>query len=141
MSRDTSAIDAAVVGRLLADSALMAAMPGGVYFDVAADGKTQYVLVSHVDASDDHYFENERDEHIVYAIKAVELSTTGSNVGTAARRIDALFDGADFAITGYNLHSSQREKPLRYTEVDDVDRSKRWQHRGGHYEVVAQPLP
>jgi hypothetical protein len=57
-------------------------------------------------------------------------------VKDAAARIDTLLDNGTLAVAGYKLMLIQREERVRVTEVDDVDRSIRWQRRGGRYRVM-----
>lgn len=136
---DSSAVDAAIVGRLLADSTLQGLMPNGVFFDVARHGNTQFVIVSQVAHEDVPMFGATAYERFTYLVKAVELATSGANILAAAARIQALLHRVDFSITGYGLMASKRIERIRYTEVDPDDEDKRWQHRGGHYEVIVSP--
>lgn len=136
---DSSDVDAALVAKLLADAPLMAAMPDGVYFDEAAQGKTKFVIVSLVNETDTPMFGARAFEDAVYLVKAVALSTSGGDVKTAAARIDALLEYGTMAVTGYGLMTMRRESRLRLTEVDAVDASIRWQHRGGRYQVMVSP--
>lgn len=144
---DSSAIDQALIDKLLGDATLMALMPDGVHVDEAPAGKTQFVIVSLVDAHDTPIFEGRGTETGLYLVKAVERSTVAvKNIKAAAARIDALLDPqpplprATLTITGYGLQLLRRESRLRMLEVDDADSSIRWQHRGGRYEVVAAPI-
>lgn len=136
---DSSEVDAALVAKLLADSALMAAMPDGIYFDQAKQNATRYVIVSLVAGRDEPMFQKRAYEERTYLVKAVAKSTTGADVRTAAARIDALLDYGTLAITGYSLMSMRRVEPVRYSEPDDVDLSIKWQHRGGRYTVMVSP--
>jgi hypothetical protein len=49
---DSSEVDAALLARL-ADSELAALLPDGVWFDVAAPGATQFVLVAQLSHADE----------------------------------------------------------------------------------------
>lgn len=133
---DSSDIDAALVAKLQADSALTTAMPDGVFFDEADQGKTKFVIVSLIEEHDEPTFNARAFEDTTYLVKAVAKGTSGTGVRTAAARIDVLLDGQPLAVTGYSLMTMQRVERVRYTEVDDVDASIRWQHRGGRYQVV-----
>lgn len=135
---DPSEIDEALVAKLSAASALMAIFTDGVFFDVAPPGKTKFVLVSLV-FGDDEDVMGETDAGIqtrLYLVKAVEKTTSGTNVKTGARLIHAALQKQSLAITGYSHMVTKRVEPVRYTEVDD-DTDERWQHRGGRYEVMA----
>jgi hypothetical protein len=136
---DSSQVDAAVIGRLLGDATLSSLMSDGVYWDVAAHGKTRFVIVSQVDHSDEPMLQGTAYERFLYLVKAVELSTSGANISAASARIQTLLHDATFAVTGYGLMVSRRVERVRYTEVDEVDRDIRWQHRGGQYEVMVSP--
>ncbi len=136
---DSSEVDAALSAKLLADATLMALMPDGVYFDVAAKSATRFVLISMVTEEDAYVFDGPLWENFTYLVKAVAQSTTGADVKTAAARINTLLNGGTLAPTGYGLMRMQREERIRYTEVDDQDNDIRWQHRGGRYNVLVQP--
>jgi hypothetical protein len=122
---DSSAIDNAVVGVLLADATLASLMPDGVYFGVAKAKATRFVIVSR------------GYEDVVYMIKAVALERTGADVKAAAHRIDQLLEDQPLTIPGYVHMGTCREGRFRYPEVDEVDDTIRWQHRGGNYRVQA----
>ena len=134
---DSSDIDSALVAKLSGDVQLTTLMPDGVFFDQAPQGATKFVLLSIVDEADFPIFQKRGFEDHTYLVKAVELSSSGANVKTAAARIDALLEGGTLTVTGYNVIVMQRVARVRATEVDDVDPSIRWQHRGGRYEIVA----
>lgn len=135
---DSSDIDTAIVTKLQNDATLAALMPGGAHIDEAPAGtKPQFVIVSLVDEHDEPMFGARAFEDAVYLVKAVELSTVAvKNIKAAAARIDALLENGTLTIAGYGLMTLRRESRVRMTEVDDVDASIRWQHRGGRYQVV-----
>ena len=136
---DSSVIDAALVSVLASDSTLMALMTDGVYMDVAENGKTKFVIVSLIDHEDDYVFQGESMETAEYLIKAVDRAKVGTAVKTAAARIHTLLQGTPLTLPGYSHQMTRRTERVRYTEVDDVDKDIRWQHRGGQYQVVASP--
>jgi predicted PhzF superfamily epimerase YddE/YHI9 len=136
MASDSSDVDNALVAKLGADSALLALMPNGVYLDEAPPGATRFVIVSLIDEHDEQQFSARAFEDALYLIEARALSTSGGNVKDAAARIDTLLDNGTLAVAGYKLMLIQREERVRVTEVDDVDRSIRWQRRGGRYRVM-----
>lgn len=139
MPSDSSEVDAAISAKLLGDSTLMAFATDGVFFDVAAQNATKFVIVSLVDEHDELMFNGRAYEDATYLIKAVALATTGADVKTAAARIDVLFDGGTMTVTGYSVMTIKRDARIRFTEVDEADRSIRWQHRGGRYRVMVSP--
>lgn len=135
---DPSEIDAAVVTKLEASSALMALFTDGVYFDVAPPEATKFVVVSLV-ISEDTDVMGEADAGIqtnLYLVKAVEKSPDGSDVKTGAQLIHAALQQQALTIAGYSHMSTLRQERVRYQEVDD-NTDERWQHRGGRYEVMA----
>jgi hypothetical protein len=151
---DSSAIDQAVIEKLLADAPLRALMPDGVFWDKAGASlltnghATRFVFVSFVDERDELMFGGRAYEDGLYLVKASARSDSGGDVRAAAARIDAILHGGDLAIDGYRLMIMQRESRIRLTEDDPGDLSKEWQHRGGRYQVMARaplvaagPLP
>jgi hypothetical protein len=136
---DSSDVDAAVVTKLSGDATLMALTTDGVFMDVSASGETKFVIVSQVAHEDDYVFDGRVWETFTYLIKAVDRSTSGATVKTAAARIDTLLQDVALTITGYGHLLTRRTERVRYTEVDSVDADIRWQHRGGLYQVVAAP--
>ena len=134
---DVLEIDNAVIHVLLTDPTLAGLMPDGVYWDVAKPKAKRFVSVSRVEATDEPVFGSRAYEDVLYLVKAVVLESTGGDVGAAARRIDALLEDQPLTIPGFVHMVTYREEPIRYTEVDEVDDTIRWQHRGGHYRVQA----
>lgn len=136
---DSSTVDDAIVAKLAADSALMAICTDGIYIDEAKQNATKFVIVSLVDEHDAPMFQKRAYEEAMYLVKAVVLGTSGADVKTAAARIDALLDYGTLTPTGYNLMAMRRVERVRYTEVDEIDHSIRWQHGGGRYTVMVSP--
>lgn len=132
---DSSAIDAALLATLVNDATLAALMPDGVWIDEAKQGATRFVIVSLITETDEGDFDGRAYEDALYLVKAVEKSSSGSNAKTAAARIDVLLEDQALTATGYNWMATFREERVRYAEVDAVDASIRWQHRGGRYRV------
>lgn len=141
---DSSDIDAALVAKLQADTGaggLMTLMPGGAWIDEAPPGSVQHVIVSLVDETDGAMFGGRASEDGLYLVKAVEMSNGPTapavkNIKAAAARIDALLEQGTLTVAGYSLMTMRRESRLRLTEVDELDASIRWQHRGGRYQVM-----
>jgi len=145
---DSSDVDAALVLKLQSDTTLAALLPGGWYIDEAPAGLTLFGIVSLVDEHDEPMFGGRAFEDAIYLVKAVEkkpLSGSG-NIKAAAARIDVLLDPqpplppATLTIAGYGLMVSRRDSRVRSTEVDEVDSSIRWYHRGGRYQVMVAPV-
>lgn len=136
---DASAVDAAICALLAADPALAAAMPDGVWMDVAAPGSQQFVIVALLDHGQESLLEQGTAWEIyTYLIKAVSLGTSGQAVKTAAARIHELIQNASINAVGYADMRASRIERIRYTEVDEAS-DIRWQHRGGHYELWMIP--
>lgn len=134
---DSSDIDNALTAKLGADVTLMALMPNLVHMDEAPAGSRQFVIVSLVDERDEQSFDGRSFEDALYLVKAVELSTVATkNIKAAAARIDALLEDGTLAVPGYVLMTMHRESRVRATEIDEVDSSIRWFHRGGNYRVM-----
>lgn len=142
---DSSDIDTAVVQRLASDAQLTALLPDGVWFDDAPQGKQRFALVSLVIARDEGQMAapggRRALEDVLYLVRAVLLATNSANAKAAAARIDALLDDHVLTIPGYACLAVQRVERFRGTEVDPVDASLRWQHRGGHYRVLVTRTP
>jgi hypothetical protein len=138
---DSSEVDNALVAKLQTDATLAALMPGGVFLDEGPAGATQFVIVSLVDAHDVPIFEGRGTEDALYLVVARELSTVAvKNSKAAAARIDALLQLGTLTIAGYALLVMRRESRVRMTEVDEIDSSIRWTHRGGRYQVMVAPI-
>ena len=105
---------------------------------MAKKSAQRFVLISLLAHEDEYQFGGSAWERFTYLVKAVILETTGANVKTAAARIHTLLQDGTLAPTGYGLMRMARLERVRYTEVDE-DTDARWQHRGGHYEVMVVP--
>lgn len=134
---DSGAIDAALSAKLQGDATLMALATDGVWADEAPAGKTRFVIFSLVEANDEPMFGLRAFEDATYLVKYVEQSASATNARTAANRIDTLLEQGTLAPTGYSLMTMRRISRITPTvEVDEVDTSIRWQHRGGLYQIV-----
>jgi hypothetical protein len=137
MPPDSSAIDAALVSLLAADSELTALCPDGIYWDVAPEGTQRLVLVSLTAADDEPVFEGRAWEDMLYLVKAVMLSTIANqNAKAAAARIDAVLEGATLTAPGYTTMIVRRERRFRTSEPNPQNPAIQWFHRGGWYRVV-----
>jgi hypothetical protein len=140
---DSAEIDTALVARLSGDATLTAMLPDGVYFDEAAQGKKRFALVSLVEARTPAQMAapgaRRALEDCEYIVKAVLLSGSSASAEDAAARIDELLEDAPLPISGFTCLSVSRVRRIRDTEVDPVDATIRWQHRGGYYRIVATP--
>jgi hypothetical protein len=132
---DSSDIDAGLIAVLQNDATLKTLVPDGVFMDVAPPNMKRFVIVSLVLAEDRATFARREFEDILYLVKAVMVTSANGNIKAAASRIDALLEDQPFAAAGYGWMTSHREERVRYTEVDSVDATIRWLHRGGRYRV------
>lgn len=132
---DSGDVDAALSAKLLADGALAALTPDGVWFDAAKKGALKFVLISLINEDDEQMFGGRAFEDGLYLVKAVMQETSTANAKAAAARIDALLDGGTLTVAGYTLMRMQRMNRVRLTEVDETNADLRWQHRGGHYAL------
>ncbi len=145
--RDSSDVDNALVAKLGADAALLALMTGGVYLDEAPEGLKRFVIVSLVDEADLAEFGRRAVEDATYLVVARALSIVNgvalpaTVMKAAAARIDALLEDGTLTVSGYTHSAMYRTARVRQTEVDEVDRSIRWFHRGGRYRVMVAPTP
>lgn len=143
---DSSDIDAAVIGVLQNDATLKTLLPDGVFMDVGPPGAKRFVLLGIEDSTDVPTYDRPRVvEEVLYFVKAVALSTAGANMKAAAARIDVLLKDTRLTTApGYEeiyVHRARLEQPrLRDVEVDAVDASIQWLHRGGRYWAVATPV-
>jgi len=136
---DTSEVDAAVMNKLSGDPTLMGVVPDGVFWDVAGTGCTKFVIVSHVDKEVAYTMPHEVWERIVYLVKATTQGSSGTEVKSAAKRIRELLHDSVIEPVGYYPSMIVRFiEPVRYTEIDE-ETDQRWQHRGGHFEVMVCP--
>ena len=136
---DPSAVDDAIIAKLVNDSTLMAILTDGVWVDAAKVGAQRFAIVSLITHEDGYSFGASAFERSTYLVKAVTLGASGADVKTAAARIQTLLQDVMLTITGYAHSLTNRIERVRYTEVDEVDRSIRWQHRGARYEVFVSP--
>jgi hypothetical protein len=134
---DSSDIDNALIAKLGADATLLALVPNGIYWGEAPPNSTRFVVVSMATQEDAQMFGGRAFEDGLYLVKAVMLSTAGGDIKAAAARIDVLLDQQPLTVSGYTVTMVQRESRERQTEVDVVDASIRWFHRGGMYRVIA----
>ena len=148
----SSAISNALISKLLADTALMALVPDGVFYGVAgpslATGGTakRYVIVALIPGSSHvQVFSRRAYQDALYLVEARILSTSVANplarVHDAAERIDALLDPQPPAapptltVAGYTLMTMYQDEPTEDIEFDAPDPSIQWDRCGGRYRV------
>jgi hypothetical protein len=139
MASDSSEVDAALVAHLASDATLAGLLGGPhVYFDLAPQGLTAFVLVRLVSHAEEAMMPGATAyEVFTYLVKVVIQTSSGDVVKAAAARINDLLHYGAMPITGYALMVVNRRERVRFAELDDVNRA--WMHRGGVYDVWAAP--
>lgn len=137
---NTSALDAALFARLSADATLQTLAPGGVWRDVAPQGTaTPYVVLAQVSHSDHYELGGEAYEELIVVVDAIAQGPSASGSIAAYNRIHALLQDASLApVTGYRVLVCQRFDRIAETELDPANADRRYQHRGGTYQILAQ---
>jgi hypothetical protein len=136
----SQAIDTALIAKLAGDATLTGLAPGGVYREVAPQGVEEpFVIVQQMTHEDQYLLRRQSAfESVLYLVKAVQQSMSGSGAQAAADRIHTLLQNGSLTITGYTLTLLQREERIATVEIDE-DRDLRYQHRGGLYRLIAEP--
>lgn len=135
---DSSTIEAAIFAALN-DATLRTLLPDGAWWSAAPQGKTKFVVVSMPTAGETYEEGRTAFEEPTYLIKAVAKESTTATVDAGAARIRVLIEALQ-AATGYHLLRVQRVERVKYSDPDPVDAAVQWQHSGGLYEVLAEPL-
>jgi len=135
---DVRVIDQAVLAILTGDAILAALLPGGVHWDIAPAGLSQFVIVSLQDFTTDAVFGDDDGgtETVGYLVKAVTRTGAADTALDAAARIHDLLERQPLNLsgTGYELMVMQRTRRVRYSEFDA--NNAEWQHVGGVYSVM-----
>lgn len=135
-----AAIDQAIIARLSSDAALAALAPGGVFRETAPQGATTpFVIVEGMTHRDEYAIGSSAYEELIYLVKGIAQSTSGTSAQSIADRVQALLHGVTLTITGYRAMLVQREERVAYVEIDD-ESDRRWQHRGALYRVFAEAV-
>jgi hypothetical protein len=151
-----SAITSALINALLADAALMALTPDGVFFSVAgasmANGGSakRFVIVALIVGVQVRMFEGRAFNEVLYLVEARILASSGTNAPAvahdAAARIDAILDPqpplppATLTIPGFTLKALYQEEPTEDIEFDEADTAIQWIRNGGRYRLWAAPI-
>jgi hypothetical protein len=147
---DSQDIDNALLAKLGADTALLALLPNGPYWDnEAAADVVAYVRVSLADSVDGLRLGGRGYESHIYLIRAIVYSGVAdakTRAKQAAARIDELLDPqppnppATLTVAGYTSMAIYREPTLQRIHdtqpASEVDPSIQWYMRGAHYRVV-----
>lgn len=133
-------VDLALIAKLAGDATLATLAPGGVFREVAPQGVAEpYVIVQLIGHRDDYQLNRAQAfEDCTYMVKAVQQANSGTAVQAVADRVQALLHNGTLTITGYRLVNLMRTERIAYVEIDE-DRDRRYQHRGGLYEVLVEP--
>jgi len=138
---DAGQIDRALIGVLAADAELATLLPDGVYWDLAVQGSTRFVIVSLSTSRAEMEFHNlDSFRTLVYDVKSVMLSSSTAASADADARIQALLDRQPIPLppaTGAGLMVIRWLDRIRYTETVD---GGIWQHAGARYEVTVTPV-
>jgi hypothetical protein len=137
---DATEVERALIGKLAADATLAAAMPDGVYYDLAPIGSTKFIIVS-LSSSRGLYELNDGEtlRAFIYVVKGVALGTGSSAVAAADKRIQELIDRQPLDLppeAGATLMVARWVDRIRFTENANNDV---WQHRGARYEITVTP--
>jgi hypothetical protein len=119
----------------------MAILPDGVWWGVAGEADaTKFLIVSQLEHDDTYVLPGRIGwERFVYLVKAVTKGKSGTEVKQASYRVYQLLQDAILTVPGYwNSNEMHRLERVRYLEYDEPT-DTRWQHRGGHYEVLITP--
>lgn len=137
MPNALNATTTALIAKLAGDATLTAAMPDGVYYGDGPAHARNFVLVDLLDGDDEPMLGGGRAwTDLLFLVKAVSLGDSALTANAAAERIDDLLENGSLTIPGFSLMTMRRTSPVRALEVDGVDRSIRWQHAGGTYQVM-----
>jgi hypothetical protein len=138
---DSNDVDTAVMNTLAADPELMGLMPDGVFWELAPLNATAFVIVSQLEHTDSYVLDGGLLwERILYLAKAVHFGSSATNARKAAFRIYQLLQDARLEVPTYTVVACQRDERVKYVDVDE-ETDVRWQHRGGHYELLVTPRP
>lgn len=137
---DSGAVDIALIGKLSGDATLTTLAPGGVFREVAPQGASEpYVIVQQTDHQDEYLLRlGQAFERFTYLVKAVHQSSSGTTAQSVADRIHTLLQNGTLSPTNYRLLLLQRDQRIAYVEIDE-ERDRRYQHRGGLYQVLVEP--
>lgn len=136
---DASQIESAIITKLKNDPTLAGLVPDGVYWDLARQGSTRFVIVSlSTSRGLAEINDGETLREFVYTVKAVALGTDPDPIVPADARIQALLDHGtlDLTAAGCELMIMRWRDRVRYTETAAAET---WQHRGARYEVTVTP--
>lgn len=137
---DSSAIDAGLVSKLLASTALMALAADGLFWALAKQGATRFLVVDLLDHNDEAVLGGRAIESSLYLVKYVKRQDSASGYSNiesaqAARLIDLALEDQPIVAAGFNWMTCYREERLHMVEADPDDASIKWVHWGGHYRL------
>lgn len=113
-------------------------VPGGVHSDVIPpNAPLPAIVFNYQSGTDVQVVGSERIcTNALYQVKVVGYNDDGNVVVDAiADEIDSLLHKSSGTVTGGNVFSCVRERPIAYTEAAQ---DKMYRHRGGLYRIQAQ---
>jgi hypothetical protein len=119
----SDAIDTGLVNYLAGDATLTGLLTGGVHHFYETGLTQPYAIVTLFTAKDVRELRRRAWEECRYIVLVVADPTTSiSTIRQACARIDVLLDGGTFAISGYTLLKSERERRFAGTiQHDEFD--------------------
>ena len=137
---DANEVERALIGKLSGDPTLTGLLPDGVYFDLARQGSTRFLIVSlSTSRLLDELNDAETFRAYVYGIKSVVLGTSGTTSAAADKRIQELIDRQPLTLppaAGASLMVARYVDRIRYSEIAN---GETYQHRGARYEITVTP--
>lgn len=143
MPPNSRAVDKALCDYLAADATLRSLLPDGVFMSEAPQQATRFVMIDVIEHEDTACFTAGRVvERVLYLVQTVARAGLLTNLYEADARVDALLEGGRLTIPGFGFGAMYRERRLRDSRRDDLDKMTEWFLGGGYYRVqVAIPDP
>lgn len=132
-------IRAAIVAKLQADAAVVAAAMGGIWAGLPPEEAESFPFVTvttQTPAAVARVFQEVSHEEAVYLVKAIDRSSSAAAAASLAALCRTALDYQDITITGYSLIG--KVVFLQAIEFDEVDDGITYQHQGGLFEVYVR---
>jgi hypothetical protein len=128
-------IKAKIIKLLKADPTLVGLVPGGFWADIGPPNPTfpLVLVVGVLPGADDPTHDGKRLTRYRLQVKAVTEAPSPASAVPIATRIDQVLSGAK----GDGILSVLRTSPVDYPEVDPEQKSRRFNHLGGIYSILA----
>lgn len=137
-------VDNALLAKLGADAPLLAFCPNGVYYGVAPENATRYVLVYRFDGSHEETFDQPIAQmELIYLVKVVMAKSANGDMVGATQRVQDLLLRQPLPVAGAvaSTHLAEDYGEVRSVEQDQVDPSILYFHDGDYYAAVVSPIP